>query len=208
MSASRNRTEKRPVSRNLADLDKKEDQRVRRTRDQLGDALVELLVQKRFDHITVQDVLDRAGVSRSTFYTHYRDKNDLFLSDAEEFFQGMATALSRFGDKSERVAPVEELFAHVTEVRPFYNALVESGRMHDVMELGQEHFARGIEQRLKEMPGAATIPRERRGAIAHGLAGSLFSLLTWWVQHGMTPSPEEMDQMFHRLVWTGVNGAL
>jgi AcrR family transcriptional regulator len=208
MSAGRNRTEKRPVSRNLDDSRKKEDQRVRRTRDRLGDALVELLVQKPFDDITVQDVLDGAGVSRSTFYTHYRDKNDLFLSDAEEFFEGMATALSRFEDKSERVAPVQELFAHVGEARPFYNALVESGRMHDVIQLGQEHFARGIEQRLNEIPRSRTIPPDRRGAIAHGLAGSLFSLLTWWAQHGMTLSPEEMDKLFHRLVWTGADGAL
>ena len=192
--------------RNLADLQKKEDRRVRRTRDQLGDALMELLVQKPFDDITVQDVLDRAGVSRSTFYTHYRDKNDLFLSDADEFFEGMATALSRFGDKSERVAPVQELFAHVGEVRPFYNALVESGRIHDVMELGREHFARGIEQRLNEMSRARSIPPDRRGAIAHGLAGSLFSLLSWWVQHGMTRPPEEMDKLFHKLVWAGANG--
>jgi AcrR family transcriptional regulator len=208
MSATRNRTEKPPVFRNLADLDKKGDQRVRRTRDRLGDALVELLVQKPFDDITVQDVLVRAGVSRSTFYTHYRDKNDLFLSDADEFFEAMATGLSSFGDKSERVAPVQELFAHIAEVRPFYNALVESGRMHDVMELGQEHFARGIEQRLNEIPRARTIPSDRRGAIAHGLAGSLFSLLAWWVQHGMTLSPKEMDKLFHRLVWSGADGAL
>jgi AcrR family transcriptional regulator len=207
MSTSRNRTEKRPVFRNLEDLDKKGDERVRRTRDRLGDALVELLVQKPFDDITVQDVLDRAGVSRSTFYTHYRDKNDLFLSDAEDFFEGMATALSRFGDKSERVAPVHELFAHIAEVRSFYDALVASGRMHDVMELGQEHFARGIEQRLNEIPRARPIPPGRRGVVAHGLAGSLFSLLAWWVQHGMTLSPEEMDKLFHQLVWRGADGA-
>src|SRR5450432_257055 len=207
MSEPSNRTEKRPVFGNPDDLEKKEDPRVRRTRDRLGDALVELLVQKPFDDITVQDVLDGAGVSRSTFYTHYRDKNDLFLTDAEEFFEAMATALSRFGDKSERVAPVLELFEHVGEVRPFYNALVESGRMHDLMELGQEHFARGIEQRLSEIPRAHTIPSNRRSAIAHGLAGSLFSLLTWWVQRGMTLSPEEMDKLFHKLVWAGANGA-
>lgn len=197
-----------PLSRNLERSDKKVDQRVRRTRDRLGDALVELLVQKPFDDITVQDVLDGAGVSRSTFYTHYRDKNDLFLSDVEEFFESMATALSRFGDKSERVAPVQELFAHIGEARPFYNALVESGRMPDVMELGLGHFGRGIEQRLNEIPRARTIPPDRRAAIAHGLAGSLFSLLTWWVQHGMTLSPDEMDKLFHRLVWTGADGAL
>ena len=196
------------MSRNLVNLDGNEDRRVERTRDRLGDAIMELLVKKPFDKITVQDVLDRAEVSRSTFYTHYRDKNDLFLSDAEEFFESMATALSRFKDKSQRVAPVQELFAHIGESRPFYQALVESGRLHDVMELGLAHFARGIEQRLNEMPRARTIPLDRRGAIAHGLAGTLFSLLTWWVQRGMTISPEEMDNMFHKLVWTGADGAL
>src|ERR1043166_273662 len=50
------------------------------------------------------------------------------------------------------------------------------------------------------------IPPERRGAIARGLAGSFFSLLGWWVQHGMKLAPEEMDKMFHSLVWTGVDG--
>jgi AcrR family transcriptional regulator len=208
MSTGRNRTEMHPLSRNLERSDKKVDQRVRRTRDRLGEALMELLVKKPFDDITVQDVLDGARVSRSTFYTHYRDKNDLFLSDVEEFFESMATALSRFGDKSERVAPVQELFAHIGESRPFYNALVESGRIPDVMELGLGHFGRGIAQRLNEIPRARTIPPDRRGAIAHGLAGSLFSLLTWWLQHGMTLSPEEMDKLFHRLVWTGADGTL
>src|SRR5438477_12333520 len=191
----------------LAELDKKEDHRVRRTRDRVGDAMMALLVEKPFDDITVQDVLDRAEVSRSTFYTHFRDKNDLFLSDAEEFFERMATALTRLGEKSERVAPVQELFAHIREVRPFYNALIASGRKQVLLELGQGHFARGIEQRFDEIPRAHTIPSRRRSATAHGLAGNLFSLLAWWIQHDMTSSPEEMDKLFHQLVWTGADGA-
>jgi AcrR family transcriptional regulator len=195
------------VFRNISETGKKEDQRIRRTRDRLGDALVELLVQMPFDDITVQDVLDGAGVSRSTFYAHYRDKNDLFLSDAEDFFEAMATALTRFRDKSDRIAPVQELFAHVGEVRPFYNALVESGRHHDVMELGQEHFARGMEERLRGMARAQNIRSDQRAVIARGLAGSLFALLSWWVRHETSSSPAEMDKLFHRLAWAGVEGA-
>jgi AcrR family transcriptional regulator len=193
--------------RNLPELDKKEDQRVRRTRDRLGDAMMALLVEKPFDNITVQDVLDRAEVSRSTFYTYFRDKNDLFLSDAEDFFEMMAMSLSRAGDKSERVAPVQELFAHIREVRPFYDALIASGQKQVLLELGQGHFALGIEQRFKEIPRARTIPAQRRNAMAHGLAGQLFSLLAWWIQHDMTSSPKEMDNLFHQLVWTGADGA-
>src|SRR5262245_5729503 len=60
----------------LAGSNKKTDARVRRTRDALGDALVALMQEKPFETITVQDVLDRAQVSRSTFYSHCRDKAD------------------------------------------------------------------------------------------------------------------------------------
>jgi AcrR family transcriptional regulator len=206
MSAERNRTKTGPVFRNPDDLREGEDRRVRRTRDRLGDALMKLLVEKPFDQIKVQEVLDRAGVSRSTFYSHFRDKNDLFLSDSDEFLEGLAMALSRFGCKSERVAPVQELFAHIAEVRPFYNALVESGKIHDVWELGRGHFARGIAERLAQIPKSRGILPKQRAAIAHGLSGSLVSLLIWWVQHGMRPSPEEMDKLFHKLVWAGTSG--
>lgn len=52
-----------------------------------ADALMSLLQERNFEEISVQDVLYRAGVGRSTFYLHYRDKNDLFLSDIERFFE-------------------------------------------------------------------------------------------------------------------------
>src|SRR4026208_715870 len=94
----------------LADSKKKTDARVRRTRDALGDALVALMQEKPFDAITVQEVLDRAHVGRSTFYSHYSDKDDLLMSDAEEFFESVAMMLSALGDKSDRVFPVREFF--------------------------------------------------------------------------------------------------
>lgn len=104
-------------------------------------------------------------------------------------------------------SPVHELFTHVGEMGPFYQALNASGRMPDVMQLGQQHFARGIEQRLAEMPRARAVPSDRRAALAHGLAGSLFSLIDWWIQHRKPLPAQEMDQLFHRLVWTGLGGS-
>ena len=176
------------------------DPRAARTRDRLGDALLQLLLTKPFEEITVQEVLARAQVSRSTFYEHYRDKNDLFLSDADEFFEALSTLLARRRDPSPRVAPVAELFAHVAEARALYAALMESGRMHDLRELGEAHFARGIAERLARPRGGGPLPVEARTALAHALAGSLFSLLAWWVRQGMTVPPTRMDQHFHRLL--------
>ena len=189
----------------LALSKKKTDARVRRTRDALGDALITLMQEKPFDTITVQDVLDRARVSRSTFYSHYSDKDDLLMSDAEEFFEAISMSLSAHGDNSDRVFPVQEFFAHLSDVQPFYKALVKSGKFQENMELARGHFARGIERRLSELPRAQTIPPNERSAIAFTHAGALLSLLTWWLDRGMRETPAEMDQLFHRLVWDGAS---
>lgn len=193
-----------PKARETKTSGAKVDKRVLKTRDTLGDALVELMQEKSFDEITVQQVLDRAGVGRSTFYAHYRDKDDLFLSDVEDFLELMSTLLTRHGVSLDRVAPVREMFAHVAEVREFVSALTTSGKVKDVLELGQGFFARSIEDRLL-LAGVAMEPVELK-AYSHAMAGAMLSLLDWWIDHGMAEQPKAMDALFHRMVWNGLNG--
>ena len=180
----------------------KTDRRILRTRDTLGDALVALMHEKNFDEITVQDVLDRAGVARSTFYVHYRDKDDLFLSDVEDFLELISGALKRQDASTKRLLPVQEFFAHICEAREFYAALVRSGKVNDVWALARGIFARSIEERL-QVAGVEIDP-VRRSAQAHALAGSFFSLLDWWIDKGMKADPKEMDDLFHRMAWSGL----
>src|SRR5258708_14623601 len=92
---------------------RKPDLRIRRTRSLLSNALVALMQEKSIDKITVQEVLDRATVGRSTFYLHYRDKDDLFLCVLEAGLEMWSTALVRKQAKSYRVARVAELSRHV-----------------------------------------------------------------------------------------------
>lgn len=193
------------MSGNVVAQNGKMDRRIRRTRDRLGSAIMELLQEKEFDSITVQDVLDRAHVGRSTFYTHFRDRDDLFLNEVDEFYQYLATSLA--GKPSDRVLPVREMFEHMAQVREFVLALMASGRMQDVIGLAQEHFARGIAVRLAELPRARGISAAARGPTAHALAGALLSMQSWWIDHGMVESPAEMDKLFHRLVWSGVDSS-
>ena len=180
----------------------KTDRRILRTRDTLADALFALMQEKSFDEITVQEVLDRAGVGRSTFYVHYRDKDDLFLSDVEAFCEWFSTLLKRQGASTKRLAPVEEFFTHIREANEFYAAIVRSGKVNDVLALARGTFARSIEQRL-QMAGVEMEPAAR-SAQAHALAGSLFSLLDWWLDKGMKEDPKEMDELFHRMAWSGL----
>src|SRR5712692_9163495 len=188
---------------------RKPDQRIRRTCERLGSALVALIQERPIDDVTVQDVLDRASVGRSTFYLHYRDKEDLLLSQFEKFLEMMSTALSIRKEESHRVVPVAELFAHIGSQKKLYRTLADAGRLNELFDLAQGYFARGIERRLRESKRLSNLPpsklpQRELGARASALAGSVLSLLRWWLDRGAKESPHAMDELFHRMVWNGL----
>ena len=182
---------------------RKPDQRIRRTRSLLSNALVALMQEKPIDKITVQEVLDRATVGRSTFYLHYRGKDDLFLCVLEDGLEMWSTALLRKQEKSYRIAPVAEFFMHVGDAKKLYRALVDSRRIHAFFELAQGYFARSIARRLKDI-GLKDLVQSELDARSHALAGNLLSLLKWWLDRGARKSPKAMDAMFHRMAWYGL----
>jgi AcrR family transcriptional regulator len=188
-------------------IKRKPDKRARRTHERLGMALLELMVEKPIDEVTVQEVLDRASVGRSTFYLHFRDKNDLLLSQLEVFLATMSNWLSLRGEKSHRVVPVEEMFAHIGGQNKIWRALVDCGRLQDFLDLAQGYFARGIERRLKESNRVSKLPQPELAAHAVALAGSLLSLLRWWIDRGAKDSPRDLDKIFHRMVWNGLQAS-
>jgi AcrR family transcriptional regulator len=183
---------------------RKLDERTRRTHERLGMALLQLIQDKPIDEVTVQEVLDRASVGRSTFYLHFRDKNDLLLTQLEVFLEMMSTRLSIRQEQSLRVMPVAEMFAHIGEQNKIWRALIDCDRLNDFLDLAQGYFARGIEQRLRESNCLPDLPPGELAARAVALAGSLLSLLRWWVARGAREPPQLMDELFHRMVWKGM----
>src|ERR1700704_3515210 len=113
---------------------KKTDRRTHRTKRQLSEALVELVQEKRFDDITVQNVIDRADVGRSTFYTHFRDKEDLFQKDWEQFLDGFAQHIDWDKAGEGSFIPVVYLFRHLKDFQPFYKGLVRSRKTDSVFK--------------------------------------------------------------------------
>jgi AcrR family transcriptional regulator len=120
------------------------------------------------------------------------------------FLEIMSTSLSVKHEKSQRVVPVAELFEHIGNQNKLYRVLSDSGHLKDFFDLAQGYFARGIERRLAESGRLPKLPPRALAARAAALAGSLLSLLRWWLDRGEKESPEEMDTIFHRLVWTGL----
>ena len=182
---------------------RKLDRRVRRTRNALGDALIALIQERPFQDITVQDILDRAQIGRSTFYAHYRDKDDLFLSDVEDFLELMSNQLLRQNEASNRIVPVRELLTHFAQRRPLLTALIEADKLRDFLELGHGYFARAIDRRLGDVAETRAMLAHERAAMSQAFAGAFLSLATWWMREPSPATPEEKDAMFHQMVWLG-----
>src|SRR5262245_65803380 len=124
---------------------KKRDRRIQRTQHNLTHALVDLVTEKRFADITVQNLIDRADVGRSTFYSHFRDKEDLFQKNWEEFLDFFASHIDWAKAGEGSFIPAEHLFAHLADVQPFYKSLLRSRRTEWVFKAGVLHLSKKIE---------------------------------------------------------------
>jgi AcrR family transcriptional regulator len=180
--------------------EKKTDRRSNRTRRQLSSALVDLVKEKRFDDITVQNVIDRADVGRSTFYSHFRDKEDLFQKDWEKFLDGFAGHIDweRVGTGS--FVPVVYLFRHLRDFQPFYKGLVRSQKVDTVFKTGVGYLSKKVEIALTARLRGKPAPAIPIPILSNYLASELFTLLKWWLDHNMPYPPERMDEIFHALV--------
>ena len=177
---------------------KKPDRRIQRTRHSLTHAMVELVTEKRFDDITVQNLIDRADIGRSTFYTHFRDKEDLFQKNWEGFVDFCAQQIIWEKAGKGSFMPIIFLFDHLKDVQPFYQGLVRSRKSDALFKSGTERLSERITEALRtRVRHAPSIPIP---VLANYLAGELFGLLKWWLDERMPYSPERMDEIYHQLV--------
>jgi AcrR family transcriptional regulator len=65
------------------------DRRIQKTRSLLHEALASLIHEKAYDSIAVKEILDRANVGRSTFYMHFRDKDELLVSGIHDMLSAV-----------------------------------------------------------------------------------------------------------------------
>ena len=187
---------------------KKSDRRASRTRRSLNDALIQLILEKRYDAITVQNVIDRADVGRSTFYAHYRDKEDLFRSSWEGLLGSFVRHIEWEKAGGDRFVPVLELFRHVQEFHPFYRALTRSGKTDWLFKTGLSYLTKTIERALTSRLANKPQPIVPIPVLSNYLAGGILTLLKWWLDHNMPYPPERMDEIFHELVMPGFRSVL
>ncbi len=193
--------------------EKKEDRRVNRTRRLMNEALMTLIVEKGYEAVTVQDILDKADVGRSTFYAHFRDKNDLLLSGFDHLralFEPQQQALlaAKLGEHDAGFNMILELFRHTGQHHKLYKAIAgkQSGEMilkylhrylYDMLIVPHKSLMKN-----KKQP---PVPIE---LTTHWIVSSLLSLMIWWLENNMPCTPEEIDEIFRRLTMPGIEAAL
>lgn len=185
---------------------KRADRRIQRTRATLHEALGSLIREKAYDRITVAQILDRAKVSRSTFYIHFRDKDDLLASGMRALlFDALATQSRASAEPAERIVAFSlPILTHINQHRRSAKAkLGDRGRA-----ILHAHLRSVLAEWIVQASDAgrqAPVSRSRRSPVvpellAQHIASTFVLVLHWWLDHGSGASAVEADRLFRALV--------
>lgn len=111
------------------------DPRVARTRRFLMDALMNLILEEGYDSVTVREIVQKAGVNRSTFYLHFRDKQDILSHMEDEILNELASsvrnpsfthesALRDYEESGEPIYSAVALFKHIEKYAHLYRTML------------------------------------------------------------------------------------
>lgn len=152
-----------------------------------------LILERTYDDITVEEVSGRAGVGRSTFYTHFKDKDAL-----------MHARIQRLADGIDRSGPVSRerfrfslfLFRQVVTHADHIRSLTSHSLALATITEAVSDQVRG---EMREMAGTRAIDSDRFEFTAQFVVGAFMSVLRWWLETGNAGEPERMDEMFQSL---------
>lgn len=178
------------------------DRRQQKTRKAIFDGLSTLLETKRFENITVQEIIDTANIGRSTFYAHFETKDDLLKAMCTDLFHHIIAAeLPQESDHDySKGSPNLELklghiLYHLRESKKNLKGILggESGEL----------FIRFLKQYLRELfreyknDFASDIPED---FLLHHLSGSFAEAVKWWMTEDTKHSPEEVASFYMAMI--------
>ena len=174
------------------------DLRVRRTKQILRQALMDLMNEKSYETITVAEIAERAMVNRTTFYRHYEDKSDLFTRGMDEMLDEIWSTLWSVPEEIERSEidkPRQNTLAmlnHIKHNLDFYKLMFGPRGSGDFVLRMRDSAADAFRHRLAHVAehnkATARIPLV---VLAHMWAGSLLGLLAWWVKEDCRVAVED-----------------
>lgn len=103
----------------------KVDRRITKSQKAIKEAIIELMSEKNFDDITIQDISDRANVNRGTIYLHYTDKYDLLDKLMEEHINKMRET-SEWACEKEWIDATQIFFKYFESNYLFFSTMLAS----------------------------------------------------------------------------------
>lgn len=165
------------------------DRRVRKTRETLFDTLIQLLREKEFERITIQEIADRADVNRGTVYLHFEDKFDLLNRCIDSY-------LVRLNDSCLPIEPSESpevsllrTFRYLEDSADIYNVLIRSEGMAAFRLRLSELLRQGVEEQFDRLVSDDRLNKE---ISVQFVTMAIVGLFEWWVARSMPYSAEEM----------------
>jgi len=200
---------------------KKSDRRVSRTRRSLREALMALILEKGYDAVTIEDITSRADTGRTTFYLHYRDKEELLLESINEVVDGLFTQISQVPlaewnlPSNEGVEgalfPILVVFQNAAENADLYRVVLRGEGTSRIQNLIRTLTASAVSEFLRlmaERDGLTFHPVVPVEVFSNYFAGSLLGVLTWWLETNMPYPAEKMAIIYQRLVYSSANEVL
>ncbi|HEU4552123.1 MAG TPA: TetR/AcrR family transcriptional regulator [Chitinophaga sp.] len=166
------------------------DRRTQKTRQYLAGALKELIVEKGYDAITIQDIIDRANVGRSTFYSHYESKEELLIGNIN--FQEALVNTPNDPENYPMGVNLHYLFHHTREHMHLVKAMAGT-RSIDILsnyfaELCAAKIVKSYKTRYAVSKANLQPVRYKAEAAARGIVSMLFK----WLADGATLPEEHM----------------
>lgn len=181
-------------------MESKPDRRVQRTRQLLHKALIDLIKEKGFDAITVQDITERANLGRTTFYLHYPGKEELVLDHHATMAEMLGlTQVSRAELLADEPPPgLVTFLTLVAENRRFYEALVYA-RTADLLMRGiREQMMVNLEQSLCAAFPEVT-PTMPMTLLKPYLINAQLAFIDWWIRSDAPYTPHQLATTIHQL---------
>ncbi|MCC5575666.1 TetR/AcrR family transcriptional regulator [Microtetraspora sp. AC03309] len=182
------------------------DRRVRRTRRAIRQALVDLILTKGYEAVTVTDLINRADVGRSTFYAHFTDKEEVLFSSLDEL-----SDLLRLdpASRSDRLLSFTlPMFEHLHEQRRLARALLGRRGGTAVVARGEQIMAAVVrDELLAALPEGSPPPASLDMAVIC-VTGAFMALLRTWADGELVATPAEMDAAFRAVVLPGLETVL
>jgi AcrR family transcriptional regulator len=184
------------------------DRRIQKTQKLLREALTSLIAEKDYDSIVVKEILDRANVGRSTFYAHYRDKDELLVSGIYDILGAVPSKNPEAATSTERVIWFSlPIFEHHDRHKHAGEARIGlRGRavLHEHLRKVLAELIAGDARKNSRSGRKAQIPPD---LLIHYIASTFILVLNWWIDSRSRLRPREVNELFRSLVLPILAGA-